>query len=133
MNMYKNILIPVDLSSPDSAGKAMAVAKEIADADGARLTVVGVQVIAINAAGQPPPDFRPQMEAFLAKHRGEGEITGMLKVGTSIAAEIRYAAKEISADLIVMGSHDPHYTDYLIGSNAAHVALHTPCSVLVVR
>ena len=23
--------------------------------------------------------------------------------------------------------------DYLIGSNAAHVALHTPCSVLVVR
>jgi nucleotide-binding universal stress UspA family protein len=32
-----------------------------------------------------------------------------------------------------MGSHDPHFTDYLIGSNAAHVALHTPCSVLVVR
>jgi nucleotide-binding universal stress UspA family protein len=32
-----------------------------------------------------------------------------------------------------MGSHDPHFTDYLIGSNAAHVALHTACSVLVVR
>ncbi len=35
--------------------------------------------------------------------------------------------------MIVMGSHDSHFTDYLIGSNAAHVALHTPCSVLVVR
>jgi nucleotide-binding universal stress UspA family protein len=36
-------------------------------------------------------------------------------------------------DLIVMASHDPRVTDYLIGSNAAHVVLHGPCSVLVVR
>ena len=57
----------------------------------------------------------------------------MLKLGGSISAEIRYTAEELGCDLIVMGSHDPHFTDYLIGSNAAHVALHTPCSVLVVR
>jgi len=131
--MFKSILIPVDLNSPDASDKAMTVAREMADADGAKLTVVSVQVIAISASGNPPPDFRPEMDAFLAKHQGEGEINGLLKIGTSISAEIRYAAKEISADLIVMNSHNPHYTDYLIGSNAAHVVLHTPCSVLVVR
>jgi len=133
MTMFKSILIPVDLNSPDAANKAMAVAKDMANADRAKLTVVSVQLIAIDATGRPPPDFRPKMEDYLDKHQGDGEIKGMLKTGTSISAEIRYAAKEISADLIVMGSHDPHYTDYLIGSNAAHVALHTPCSVLVVR
>ncbi len=35
--------------------------------------------------------------------------------------------------LVVMAAHDPRITDYLIGSNAAHVVLHAPCSVLVVR
>jgi nucleotide-binding universal stress UspA family protein len=133
MTMFKSILIPVDLSVPETADKAMAIAKEMASAEGTKLTVVSVQLIAINASGHQPPDFRPEMEAYLAKHRGDGEIAGMLKIGTSVSAEIRYAAKEISADLIVMNSHNPHYTDYLIGSNAAHVALHTPCSVMVVR
>ena len=116
--MFKNILIPVDLNSPDASDKAMTVAREMADAEGTKLTVVSVQVIAISASGHPPPDFRPEMDAFLAKHRGDGEINGLLKIGTSISAEIRYAAKEISADLIVMSSHNPHYTDYVIGSNA---------------
>lgn len=131
--MFKNILVPVDLNSPVAADKAMAIAREIANADGAKLTVVSVQVITIDATGRPPPDYRRKMDAYLDKHRSDGEIAGILKIGTSISAEIRYAAKEISADLIVMGSHDPHFTDYVIGSNAAHVVLHTPCSVLVVR
>ena len=81
----------------------------------------------------PPPDYEPKLDAYLARHRDDGEIKGVLKLGGSISAEIRYTAEELGCDLIVMGSHDPHFTDYLIGSNAAHVALHTPCSVLVVR
>ena len=50
-----------------------------------------------------------------------------------VDAELARLCERFKPDLIVMGSHDPHFTDYLIGSNAAHVALHTPCSVLVVR
>jgi nucleotide-binding universal stress UspA family protein len=129
--MYKMILIPVDLDYPEVAAKAMETAKEIADAEGASLTVISVQPIFIDETGHPPPNYQPKMDAYLARH-GEG-IKGVLKLGGSISAEIRYTAEELGCDLIVMGSHDPHYTDYLIGSNAAHVALHTPCSVLVVR
>ncbi|HUS53003.1 MAG TPA: universal stress protein [Thermohalobaculum sp.] len=128
--MYKMILVPVDLDYPEVAAKAMEVAKEMSRAEGASLTVISVQPIIIDESGTPPPDYQPKMNAYLAKH---GTATGLLKLGGSISAEIRYAADEIGADLIVMGSHDPHFTDYLIGSNAAHVALHTPCSVLVVR
>ena len=129
--MYKKILLPVDLDYPEVAAKAMEVAREMASADGAALTVISVQPIVIDESGTPPPDYQPKMEAYLAKHGGQ--IKGLLKLGGSISAEIRYAAEELGADLIVMGSHDPHFTDYLIGSNAAHVVLHAPCSVLVVR
>ena len=129
--MYKKILIPVDLDYPEVAAKAMEVAKAMADAEGASLTVISIQPIFIDETGHPPPDYQPKMEAYLA--RQGGDIKGVLKLGGSISAEIRYTAEELGCDLIVMGSHDPHVTDYLIGSNAAHVVLHAPCSVLVVR
>ena len=129
--MFKKILIPVDLDYPDVAAKAMETAKGLAASEGAALTVISIQPLAIDESGNPPPDYQPKMDAFLA--RQGGDLKGILKLGGSISAEIRYAAEELGTDLIVMGSHDPHFTDYLIGSNAAHVALHTPCSVLVVR
>jgi len=129
--MYKKLLVPVDLDYPETSAKAMEVARDMARAEGATVTVISVQPIVIDETGSPPPNYQPKMDRFLAKHGGG--IQGILKLGGSISAEIRYAAEEIGADLIVMGSHDPHFTDYLIGSNAAHVALHTPCSVLVVR
>ena len=129
--MFKKILIPVDLDYPDVAAKAMETAKGLVASEGAALTVISIQPLAIDESGTPPPDYQPKMDAYLA--RQGGDLKGILKLGGSVSAEIRYAAEELGADLIVMGSHDPHFTDYLIGSNAAHVALHTPCSVLVVR
>ncbi|MCH8168326.1 MAG: universal stress protein [Proteobacteria bacterium] len=129
--MYKKILIPVDLDTPEVAAKAMEVARAMARAEGASLTVISVQPIVVDESGTPPPDYQPKLDAYLVKHGGG--IKGVLKLGGSISGEIRYTAEELGCDLIVMGSHDPHFTDYLIGSNAAHVALHTPCSVLVVR
>ncbi len=111
----------------------MEVAKSMARAQAATLTVISVQPIVIDESGTPPPNYQPKLDAYLARHGEPGEIKGVLKLGGSISAEIRYTAEELGCDLIVMGSHDPHFTDYLIGSNAAHVALHTPCSVLLVR
>jgi len=131
--MYRKILVPVDLDWPETSAKAMEVAKGMAAAEGAELTVVSVQPLVIDETGRPPPNYQPKMDKFLAQHGGAVPVKGILKLGGSISAEIRYAAEETEADLIVMGSHDPHFTDYLIGSNAAHVALHSACSVLVVR
>ena len=50
-----------------------------------------------------------------------------------ISGRIIEMVEEKHIDLVVMAAHDPRVTDYLIGSNAAHVVLHAPCSVLVVR
>jgi nucleotide-binding universal stress UspA family protein len=129
--MFHSVLIPVDLDQPKGVEKVIAVARHVAPR--APISVVCVQPVVVDEAGTPPPDYRPSLDAFLARHAPAGELNGILRLGGSISSEIRAAAEEVEADLIVMASHAPHFTDYLIGSNAAHVALHSPCSVLVVR
>jgi universal stress protein F len=43
------------------------------------------------------------------------------------------AAEEIGADVIVMGSHTYSRWDRLLGTTAAKVVNHAPCTVIVVR
>jgi nucleotide-binding universal stress UspA family protein len=50
-----------------------------------------------------------------------------------IYQEILRAADAVKADLIVMGSHRPELSDFLLGPNAARVVRHARCSVMVVR
>jgi nucleotide-binding universal stress UspA family protein len=47
--------------------------------------------------------------------------------------ELLREAEEFGADLIVVGSHRPVMSDYLLGSNAKTIVAHANCSVLVVR
>jgi universal stress protein F len=47
--------------------------------------------------------------------------------------EILAEAEACGADLIVIGSHRPAMSTYLLGSNAKTVARHATCSVLIVR
>jgi nucleotide-binding universal stress UspA family protein len=42
-------------------------------------------------------------------------------------------AKESAVDLIVVTSHRPQMSTYLLGSNAAKIVRHATCSVLVLR
>ena len=42
-------------------------------------------------------------------------------------------ADEINADCIIVGSHKPGLLDYFLGSTAARVVRHAPCSVHVLR
>ncbi len=69
--MYNKILIPVDLDYPEVAAKAMEVAKSMARAAGASLTVISVQPIVIDESGHPPPNYQPKMDAYLARQGGD--------------------------------------------------------------
>jgi universal stress protein F len=55
-----------------------------------------------------------------------------LRFGT-IYSEILAEAEAWSADLIVVGSHRPYMSTYLLGSNAKTIVRHSKCSVLVAR
>jgi nucleotide-binding universal stress UspA family protein len=131
--MYKHILIPVDLNKTAAAEKAISVAKHIARRDGSRISMISVVPAWPEDLKKPPHDYQPDLDAYTESVREGFDIEGKVKIGGSISGRIIEMVVDKKIDLIVMASHDPRVTDYLIGSNAAHVVLHTPCSVLVVR
>ena len=131
--MFKHILIPVDLADKAVAAKAIEAAKHIARRDGSRISVISVVPAWPDDLAKSPHDYQPDFDAHLETIRDGFDIQGEIRIGGSISGRIIEMVVDKKIDLIVMASHDPRVTDYLIGSNAAHVVLHGPCSVLVVR
>jgi nucleotide-binding universal stress UspA family protein len=60
------------------------------------------------------------------------EARPVLVNGHSGRAISDFAQKE-GADCIIMGSHKPGLRDYFLGSTAARVVHHAPCTVVVLR
>ena len=133
ISVYKHILIPVDLGDTPAAEKAVSVARHIARRDGSRISVISVVPAWPEDLAQEPHDYQPDLDAYVDTVREGLDIEGEVKVGGSISGRIIETIEEKQIDLVVMAAHDPRIIDYLIGSNAAHVVLHAPCSVLVVR
>jgi len=141
--MYATILCPVDLSDPHSWDKALPTAVELAGAFGATLHVMTVvPSFGLPIVGQYFPEgFEARMRAEAARHLEEFCAANLpddlaakrIVAEGKIYQEILRAAESIKADLIVMGSHRPELSDYLLGPNAARVVRHAPCSVMVVR
>jgi nucleotide-binding universal stress UspA family protein len=139
--MYKEILLAVDLEDESSWTKALPVALEYARAFGSRLHVITV----VPEFGQVrqffPSGYEEQLKASVRKSLhdftatnipGEVPVGHILAHGT-IYEEINRAARAVDADLIIMASHRPALSDYLLGPNAARVVRHSDRSVLVVR
>ena len=131
--MYKHILVPIDLGEIGAAEQAINVAKHIARRDGSRISVVSIVPAWPADLAKTPRDYQPDLDTYIAGVGAGFDIQGEVKVGGSISGRIIDTIETKKIDLVVMASHDPRITDYVIGSNAAHVVLHAPCSVLVVR
>ncbi|CAH1665548.1 universal stress protein [Chelatococcus asaccharovorans] len=140
--MYKNILVPIDISdtgfSRHSIDKAVAFASATAGA--VRLIYVR-SILPVTFMEFVPPDFDTEQQesaeadlAALAKSivAPEISVSHVVRLG-SIYNEVLQEAEEMKADLIIVGSHKPGMSTYLIGSNAATIVRHAGCSVLVVR
>jgi nucleotide-binding universal stress UspA family protein len=131
--MYKHILVPIDLADIGAAEQAINRAKHIARRDGSRISVVSIVPAWPAELGKVPRNYQPDLDNYIVSIRDDFDIEGEIKTGGSISGRIIEAIATKNIDLVVMASHDPRISDYLIGSNAAHVVLHSPCSVLVVR
>ncbi len=131
----RTILTPVDMRHPEASEKAIATAVWMA-----RLTVARLAIV---TADRPPGELflkipestEAELEAFVAaESKTHGlDIMAIHRVHESPVQMVKEVTKEIGADLIVMASHNPRFTDHIFGSNASQIALHAPCSVLVVR
>ena len=140
--MFKSILVPIDLAHQSSWQFAIPEAIELAKAGQCKLTVMTVvRETKVMFEGvyfpfqleQMVADARSNLDKIVHEfHTTEFQIEQEVRFG-SIGHEILAAARDRDVDLIVMASHRPEMLDYLIGPNAAHVAQHAACSVLILR
>ena len=141
--MFTSILLPIDLSSPDSWSRAAPVAIKMAGDAGIPLHVVTVL-----------PDFGTSMVGSYfqdgyekkALHDVGEKLTEWVAANVPDSVDVKphvlhgrvydqiiEAANRVGADVIVMGSHHPELSDYLLGPNAARVVRHARQSVFVIR
>lgn len=139
--MYRNILVPVDLDQPASWTEAIATASSLANCFSAKITICTVisdaQAIKTGewlpiSVEQTLFDVRARLEGLVATTNGDVSFGVEIAAG-AIAAGILEIAERISADLIVLVSHQPAARDYLLAANAIRVARRAPCSVLIAR
>ena len=143
--MFKGILLPIDLDDESSWRKAAPVAVDLCQKFGCNLhvmTVVPSYGMSIVGSFFPQGFEKKALAAatenlhkFTADHIPKGiEVQHIVAQGT-IYQEIIKARTNLgdAVDLIVLASHRPELEDYLIGPNAARVLRHSRVSVLVVR
>jgi nucleotide-binding universal stress UspA family protein len=141
--MFKTILVPIDLAELEIALPALDVAVQFLRlSDDAKLRLLNVQTLL-------PAGFMEYVPANFDVEQQERAMTALTELGAGlnvpperisykvriggIYPEILAEAEDWGADVIVIGSHRPAMSTYLMGSNAKTVVRHAKCSVLVVR
>ena len=135
--MYQNILIPVSLDEDRDIDTAINAAKALAS-PGARMTFVNVleTIPAYVADAIPPETFTERRSAV--ENRLNSVSEGVENSNTVIldgtaGRTLTDWAKKNGADLIVIASHRPAFSDIFLGSTAAWVVRHADCAVHVIR
>ncbi|TVQ54917.1 MAG: universal stress protein [Rhodobacteraceae bacterium] len=133
--MYQTIMVPVDLAHADRLEKAIAAAATLSRVNAATLHFVGVTPGAPTEVARNPAAFAAKLENFAAV---QGELHGVpVKAHAVVHNDVDRALddqiKALGADLVVMASHKPGLKEFVLGSNAGHLAAHSPISVFVVR
>jgi universal stress protein A len=141
MSQYTNILVAIDLS--EDSTPVVQRARALADANGAQLHLIHViEPLSFAYGGDIPMDFSgiqeeihqqatQQMRRF-AERNNIDEQHQYIVLGKP-EVEIHGTAKELGADLIVVGSHGRHGLALLMGSTANGVMHGASCDVLAVR
>lgn len=142
--MYNTILMPVDVFEMELSDKAIRHAEFLAQSEGIiHLLHVLPQSSAMLFRGFAA-DLR-RFEEHLSKEAKEKldsmvshfsipqqRIKTEIRFG-SVRDEVNNAAKELNADVIIIGSKNPSITTHLLGSNAASVIRYATVPVFVIR
>lgn len=139
--LYRNILCPVDFDA--NSPSALEFAGKIALETGGRIfllhivpwTVATVPIDASEVLAELKQSATIRLRR-LAKEKLDGRvpIEIVVTVASDAGAEIVRAAKEWTADVIVMATHGRKGLSHLIlGSTAERVVREAPCPVLTLR
>ena len=136
--MYKKIIVPIEMGQIEKGEKILAKAVTLLDQGGEIILLNVAETIPSYIAVDMPVDF-VELSARDADTK-LAELKAKITVPSRIVVKIGSPAREIidlanheHADLIIIGSHRPDFTNYLIGATADRVVRHATCSVLVDR
>jgi universal stress protein F len=136
--MYKKIVVAVEIGALGDGETTFRKAATLLDTGGEIVLLNVVEDIPTYVAIDLPVEL-VENAAKDARERLEGLI---LKTGIPANIEISHgraasgilaAAEAHGADLIILASHVPDFSNYFIGATADRVVRHAKCSVLVDR
>tara|TARA_B110000503_G_scaffold36600_1_gene59850 strand:+ start:50 stop:478 length:429 start_codon:yes stop_codon:yes gene_type:complete len=141
--MFKNIIIPVDLSDKESIKVIFPAALNFVNAFGSKLHLVHI----IPSFGMkmveeylPRHWMRDQKEKYnklfdgLVKNFIPEDVEVLFHIGRgAIYDEIINYSEKVEADLIILSAVRPQLKDYMLGPNASKIVRHSSISVLVIR
>ena len=140
--MFHRVLVAVDVSVAGPSPLGLDQAIELVAASQGELRLVNVlSILPASFMEYVPADFDEEQEkkavaaldAIIARlPLPAPRLSRVVRLG-GVYHELLGEATTWGADLIVVGSHRPVMSDYLLGSNAKTIVRHANCSVLVVR
>lgn len=139
--MFKKILVAIDLVHLEKCHDMIDRAEVLAEENDGQITLLNVIMdIPPYVALEMPPDTQKRLLAdaktkvvkLARDHALPSLCRAEIRVGDP-ANRILEMAQSEDMDLIIVASHQPEFADYLLGSVAAKVVRHAPCSVMVLR
>lgn len=137
--MYQKILLAYD-GSPDGR-EALAQAENLASMSGATVRLLAIIDHSQNALVFEGMSFIPDNQRFVTQSVLDAGVRRLQRAGCTARNDVRYGnsaeqivlyAREMEADLIVVGHRDQgSLARWLNGSVGASILHHPPCSVLV--
>ncbi len=134
--MYEKIIVSLSLDHGIGA-KAIDAARSLKSKNG---EIIAVHVyeplrgsVSTFVSKEIVADALKRAKDSLAERIGAAkDVEAVLLKGHSGRAVTEYA-KKVGADCIIVGSHKPGLSDHFLGSTAARIVRHSPCSVHVLR
>jgi nucleotide-binding universal stress UspA family protein len=143
--MSSSILCAVDVSNGKDDFATVQAAQKMADLEGAQLDVIAVvpDFGMSHVGGFFSKDHHDKMlaeaKSLLDKlvkdalgEANNSKVRHIVATGKAYE-EVLNLAEKTSPTLIVVGSHKPEKSHYMLGPNAARIVRHANCSVYVVR
>jgi len=134
--MYKKIVVALGLDHGHGV-KAIDTARKLL-AEGGEIVALHViepvpGFVKNYVSTDPEPEIRNAAEEAIAERIGDRkDAEAVVLIGYPGPTVTEYA-ETIGADCIIVGSNKPELRDYLLGSTAARIVRHAPCSVHVLR
>ena len=141
--MFKNIIIPVDLSDKESIKVVLPAALNFVNAFGSKLHLVHIMPnFGMRMVEEYLPRYwmRDQKDKYnklfdgLVKNFIPEDVEVLFHIGRgAIYDEIINYSEKVEADLIILSAVRPQLKDYMLGPNASKIVRHSSISVLVIR